>query len=318
MKKILITGGTGFAGSHLIDFYLENNPDYQLHSIKRRRANVDNIGHLIVGSVKWYDCDITDAHAVEDIIKLIQPDIIHHLAAQSFVPASWSNPIYTFDVNLNGTIHILEAVKKHSPHTILQVASSSETYGIPDIIPITEKNLPEPCSPYAVSKLAMDRICAQYKKSFGIKTVITRAFNHTGPRRGVEFVCSTFAKQISDIEKIGGGTIKVGNLESKRDFTDVRDMVRAYVVSVEECEYGVPYNICSEKMVTIQYVLDFLLSIKKVGVNIVVEKDPERMRPSDLHTLIGDCTQFKNKTGWETTISLERSLGDLLNFWRDK
>jgi GDP-4-dehydro-6-deoxy-D-mannose reductase len=318
MKRILITGATGFAGSHLVDLYLRNHRDYQIHCIKRRRANIDYIKHVLLDArVQWHDVDITDAHAVEALISRNKFDVIHHLAAQSFVPASWTNPSATFETNVIGSLHIIEAVKNTSKDTIIQIASSSEIYGIPLVLPITEESLPEPCSPYAVSKLALDRLAAQYHKSYGIKTVITRGFNHTGPRRGAEFVCSTFAKQIAEIEKNSMLTpcISVGNLSAVRDFTDVRDMVKAYELSVERCKYGTPYNICSGRKVSIQWILDELLKLSSVNVDIMI--DHTRMRPSDLHTLQGDASKFITDTGWTREYKLEETLKDLLTYWRE-
>ena len=176
--KVLVTGGTGFVGSHLLDLYLEKE-NVELYSIKRRRANIDNVKH-IMDKISWHDCDITDAYSVEHTIQKIKPDIIFHLAAQSFVPASWIYPIRTVEVNVLGNLNILEAVRKFVPECIIQVASSSEVYGIPKVLPISEENtIPEPVSPYGVSKLAMDRFAVQYHRSYGIKTVITRAFNHS-------------------------------------------------------------------------------------------------------------------------------------------
>jgi len=315
MRRILITGATGFAGSHLLDLYLKDSEDYEIHCIKRRRANIDYVKHLILDDrIFWHDVDITDSHAIQTLIYQNKFYAIHHLAAQSFVPLSWTNPSMTFEVNVNASLHIIEAVKKTSLETIIQIASSSEIYGIPEKTPIDEGCLPEPCSPYAVSKLALDRLAAQYHKSYGVKTVITRGFNHTGPRRGAEFVCSTFAKQIAEHEREGAGIIKVGNLEAIRDFTDVRDMVQAYKLAVERCDYGIPYNVCSGRQVTIQWVLDHLLDCS--NVNVTIEQDPERMRPSDLHTLQGNPSKFIEKTGWVRAYELEQTLEDLLNYWR--
>lgn len=313
--RILITGGTGFVGSHLLDFYLATQPDTELHSIKRRRANVDNVKH-ITNKVYWHDCDITDLHAVEYIIQKIKPDIIYHLAAQSFVPASWIYPVRTIEVNVIGSVNIFEAVRKFCPECIIQVASSSEIYGIPKILPITEENtIPEPVSPYGVSKLAMDRFAVQYHKSYGLKTVITRAFNHGGIRRGSEFVCSSFAKQIAEIEKGKRDIIHVGNLEASRDFLDIRDVITAYFLSISKCDYGTPYNIASGKIVTIQCLLDTMISFSKKDIKI--KQDPERMRPSDLHTLQGDATKFMEKTGWRPQYCIERTWLDILNYWRE-
>lgn len=316
-KRIFITGGTGFAGSHLIDLYLKQYPDYKLFSIKRRRSDVDNIKHLKDGQVKWFDCDITDAYSVEKTIREIQPDVIHHLAAQSFVPASWDYPVRTIEVNIVGSLNILEAVKNFAPECIIQVASSSEIYGIPRYIPINEDTPTDPISPYAVSKLAMDRLAFQYHKSFDLKTVITRSFNYTGERRGSEFVCSSFAKQIAEIElKIKKPVIMTGNLSAKRDFTDVKDMVKAFLISTERCNYGTPYVVASKKMVTIQWVLDTLLGFTQK--KITVQQDDSRMRPSDLHVLKGNPEKFMLRTEWKPEYKLEQTLSDLLEYWRKK
>lgn len=311
--KVLVTGGTGFVGSHLLDLYLEKE-NVELYSIKRRRANIDNVKH-IMDKVNWYDCDITDAYSVEHTIQKIKPDVIFHLAAQSFVPASWMYPIRTVEVNVLGSLNILEAVRKFIPECIVQVASSSEVYGIPKVLPISEINtIPEPVSPYGVSKLAMDRFAVQYHRSYGIKTVITRAFNHSGPRRGEEFVCSSFAKQIAEIEKGKRKIIKVGNLDAKRDFTDVRDIVNAYSLAINKCDYGIPYNIASGRIISIKEILNILLNYSQIKIEVV--EDPERLRPSDLHTLQGNATRFIEKTNWKSQYKLEQTLLDLLEYWR--
>ena len=317
MKKILITGITGFVGSHLADFYLKQD-NVDLWGIKKWRSDLDNIKH-IENKIKWKECDITDTHSVESVVKEIRPDIIHHLAAMSYVPSSWLYPQRTVEINVIGSLNFFEAIRKYVPDCIIQIASSSEVYGIPTELPINEKMLPNPCSPYGVSKLAMDRFASQYYQSFGVKIVITRGFNHTGPRRGSEFVCSTFAKQIAEIEiekKMKEPIIKVGNLQAKRDFTDVRDMVKAYVVSVDKCKFGEPYNIASGISWKIEIILQMLISYSPAY--IIIEQDPNRMRPSDLHTLSGDASKFWKETGWIPEIPFEQTLLDLLNFWRKK
>ena len=316
MKKIFITGGTGFVGSHLLDLYLKDD-NVELFSIKRRRSNVDNVEH-IKNRVTWFDVDITDAHCIESVIREINPDVIHHLAAQSFVKASFTNPAATIEVNLLASLHILEAVKKFAKDCIVHVASSSEVYGIPEEVPITEKMVPCPISPYAISKLAMDHASMQYHRSYGIKTVITRTFNHGGPRRGKEFVCSSFAKQIADIEKgLKEPIIEVGNLESFRDFTDVRDIIVAYRLAIEKCNYGEPYNIASNKTISIKEILDKLLSFSSFD-NVDIRQDKDRLRPSDLNILQGDATKFITATEWQPKYSLDEMLLDLLNYWREK
>jgi len=315
MKKIFITGGTGFCGSHLLDAYLERD-DVKLFAIKRWRSRTENVEHIKDG-VEWIECDITDAGAVNKVIKNIKPDIIHHLAAQSFVTTSWLYPAKTFNVNIMGSLYLFEAVMNHCPEAIVQVASSSEIYGVPKFIPITEAAIPEPCSPYAVSKLAMDRLAAQFHKSYGMKSVITRAFNHEGARRGDVFVISSFAKQLMEIKHgIRNHTIEVGNLDSKRDWTNVRDMVKAYIVAVEKCSYGEPYNICSNNSVSVKEMLGELTKLSGLKVKIKISK--ERIRPSDLYVLEGDNSKFCKKTGWKPESSLTEILKETLEYWDEK
>lgn len=267
--------------------------------------------------IKWKECDITDAHSVSEIIKEIKPDIIHHLAAMSFVPASWKYPARTMEVNLIGTINLFEAIREFSPKTVIQVASSSETYGIPKSLPITEKHILQPCSPYGVSKAAMDLAAQQYYKSYKLSIIITRAFNHSGKRRGSEFVCSSFAKQIAEIELLNKEPIiKVGNLSSLRDFTDVRDMCDAYLLAVKMCNPGEPYNISSNFSVSIQNVLDMLINMSPLKITTII--DITRLRPSDLDKLEGDSNNFRRLTGWTNKITLENTMKDLLNYWREK
>lgn len=247
-----------------------------------------------------------------------KPDYIFHLAAQSFVPMSWRAPTDTMETNLIGTIHLFEAVRKLKISPKIQFAGSSEEYGFvyPDELPIKEENPLRPLSPYGVSKLAADKLSYQYCISYGLHIVVTRGFNHIGPRRGDVFVTSNFAKQIAEIEKGKEPVIHVGNLEASRDFTDVRDMVRAYLLALEKCQPAEPYNICSGKTIRIKDVLDMLLSM--TDKQIEIRQDPDRMRPSDVDVLQGDCSKFKKQTGWKQTIPFEKTLEDLLDYWRER
>jgi len=202
---------------------------------------------------------------------------------------------------------------------VVQIAGSSEEYGMvyPDELPIRETNPLRPLSPYSVSKVAEDRLGYQYHMSYGLKTVITRAFNHTGPRRGDVFATSNFAKQVTEIEKgLKEPVMYVGNLNATRDFSDVRDIVKAYWLAATKCEYGEVYNICSEKTRTIQSILDLLLTM--TDKNIEIKQDTSRMRPSDVEVLHGDCSKFREKTGWRPEIPFEKTMSDLLNYWREK
>ncbi|HUS52027.1 MAG TPA: GDP-mannose 4,6-dehydratase [Candidatus Bathyarchaeia archaeon] len=316
MKKVLITGITGFVGSHLSEFLLKSN--YQVFGTARPRSKTENIDHLR-SKIRLFDADILDSHSVYEVVKTARPDYIFHLAAQSFVPTSWASPANTLETNLIGTVHLFEAVRKLEIKPRIQIACSSEEYGLvkPGEIPVRETNPLRPLSPYAVSKVAMDMLGYQYFQSYRMKIVRTRAFNHTGPRRGESFVCSNFARQIAEIEKgKREPVLRVGNLAAKRDFTDVRDIVRGYLLAVQKGKPGEVYNLCSGRAIKIEQVLKMLLDFSKAKVK--VEKDPDRMRPSDLPVLEGDYSKFRKETGWKPKIAFEKTLKDLLDYWRER
>ena len=315
MEKALITGITGFVGSHLAEFLLEKNID--VFGTIRWRSRMENIDHF-KKKVHLIEADIKDAHSMKDVVNSVLPDYIFHLAAQSFVPASFKSPSEALMINIVGTSNLLEAVRSSNCSPVIQVAGSSEEYGLvyPDEVPIKETNPLRPMSPYGVSKVAEDLLSRQYFMSYGLKTVVTRAFNHTGPRRGEVFVTSNFAKQIVEIEKgLKPPVIYVGNLKAKRDFTDVRDIVEAYWLAVNKCKHGDVYNICSENAITIEKMLEMLLSMSRQKIK--VEQDPARMRPSDVEVLLGDCSKFRRETGWKPKIKFEKTLKDLLDYWRE-
>jgi len=318
MKKVLITGATGFVGSHLADYILANHPDYEIVALKRWRSDMNNVKHLMNNPrVEFVDCSIDDSKSVDGVFMDRKFEKCFHLAAQSFVKQSWDSPAETLNTNIIGTLNILESIRKFNPECVIQIAGSSEQYGFQETYPLHEDMILRPLSPYAVSKVAEENLGYQYFKSYGIKAVLLRTFNHEGPRRGEVFVTSTFAKQIAEIEKgLKPSVIMHGNLESYRDYTDVRDVVKAYWLATEKCEYGVPYNICSGNLTKIDDVLNTLLSFSTV--KITRQSDPERMRPSDLTKLQGDNSKFVNKTGWKPTISVNDMLKDTLNYWRGK
>ena len=316
MKNALITGITGFVGSHLAEYLLSIG--VEVYGTIRWRSRTENIEN-IKEKIHLIDTDIKDAHSMQSAVDEVQPDYIFHLAAQSFVPTSWHAPAETLNTNILGNANLLEAVRKSDCDPVIQIAGSSEEYGLvyPDEVPIKETNPLRPMSPYGVSKVAQDLLSRQYYMSYGLKVVVTRAFNHTGPRRGDVFVTSNFAKQIAEIEKgLKEPVIYVGNLNAQRDFSDVRDIVRAYWLAVNKCDYGEVYNISLEKGRTIQSVLDLLLSM--TDVNVEVKQDPSRMRPSDVMILQGDCSKFKEKTGWKPEIPFEKTMMDLVDYWKGK
>jgi GDP-4-dehydro-6-deoxy-D-mannose reductase len=322
MKKILITGATGFVGSWLLEYYLQQK-NVEVIGTKRRRSNMENVEHLRE-KVRFVDFELNDGSLVSKVIKEEQPDVVHHLAAQTYVPLSFKAPEETVRTNISGTLYLLEATREHAPDCVFHFAGSSEEYGavnvFEDEFPITESNLLRPLSPYGASKVAGDLLCQQYFKSYEVKTVITRAFNHTTCRRGVEFVTSNFSKQVAEIEKGKRKKISVGNLEAVRDFTDARDMVRAYGLAVQNCEYGTPYNICSGFGIPIGKVLEILFDLSSLKGNLksYVEVDGTRLRPSDVPILTCNSSKFREKTGWKPEILFEKTMEDLLNYWREK
>lgn len=317
--RVLITGITGFAGSHLAEYILEHQPGVEVYGIRRWRSRIENVEHLL-DKIQIVECNIVDASSVKALIADVRPDKIFHLAAQSFVPSSWNAPAESLTTNILGQLNIFEALRESKlMDTWVQIACSSEEYGMvyPDEIPIRETNQLRPLSPYAVSKVTQDVLGYQYFMSYGIKAVRTRGFNHTGPRRGEVFVCSNFSKQVVEIERNKRPPVLyVGNLEARRDFTDVRDMVRAYWLSTEKCEPGEVYNICTGSSVSIQDLLGLVLS--HTNMEIEVRQDPARLRPSDVPLLEGDCSKFQRATGWKPEIPFRQTLSDIMDYWRDR
>ncbi len=313
--RVLITGITGFAGSHLADFALDQE-GVEVYGIRRWRSPTENIDHL-VDQLNIVECDLRDAASVTSMIDRIRPDRIFHLAAQSYVPTSWHAPAESLETNIMGQLNVFEALRQTGCDARIHIAGSSEEYGLVyrDEVPITEANPLRPLSPYAVSKVTQDLLAYQYFRSYGTHTIRTRGFNHTGPRRGEVFVVSNFAKQIALIEADAREpTIRVGNLEAERDFTDVRDVVRGYWLILEHGEAGDVYNIASGKSWKIQAVLDLLLSFSEVDIK--VELDPERLRPSDVELLLGDASKLRAVTGWEPVIPFEQTARETLDYWR--
>jgi GDP-4-dehydro-6-deoxy-D-mannose reductase len=315
LRRVLVTGVTGFAGSHLVDYMLERG-DCEIFGIQRWRSRTENIEHFM-DRITLLECDLRDASSTRDTLETVRPDWVFHLAAQSFVPTSWLAPTESLTTNILGQVNLFEAVRRLNLDCRIQLACSSEEYGMvyPNEIPIRETNPLRPLSPYAVSKVTQDMLGYQYWMSWKVDSVRTRGFNHEGPRRGPVFVASDFAKQIVDIEKgRRAPVVNVGNLEAKRDFTDVRDMVRAYWLALEKGEPGEVYNIATGRAWRIREVLDLLLSMTKTKIE--VRQDPARLRPSDVPILVGDATKFVKTTGWQPTIPFEQTVMDMLDYWR--
>jgi GDPmannose 4,6-dehydratase len=326
-KKALITGITGMVGSHLADFLLKKT-DWDVYGMCRWRSPLDNIEHLLTKANKndrvylLYG-DLRDYVSLREVIKKSKPDYVFHLAAQSYPKTSFDSPIDTLDTNINGTTRLLEAIKELKDagtiDPVIHVCSSSEVFGrVPkDKIPINEEVTFHPASPYAISKVGTDLVGRFYAQAYGLKAMSTRMFTHTGPRRGDVFAESTFAKQIAMIEaKLIEPVVQVGNLDSMRTWADVRDAVRAYymLVTINPIP-GEYYNIGGTYSCTIGDMLKHLLSLAKVK-NIKVEVDKERLRPIDADLQIPDTKKFQKHTGWKPEISFEKTMQDLLDFWR--
>lgn len=316
--RVLITGVTGFAGSHLAEYLLARGDTvYGTYRVRSRMELLHELPQELRNRLHLVECELKDANSVDDLIDTVRPEAIFHLAAQSFVPTSWNSPDDTLVNNIVSEVNIFEAVRRFKQNSRIQIACSSEEYGLvhPNEVPITEQNPLRPLSPYGVSKVAQDLLGYQYHHSYGLHVVRTRTFNHEGPRRGESFVLSNFALQIARIEQGKQPPIlEVGNLEAVRDFTDVRDIVRAYVLAVEQGNAGEVYNLGSGHTWRIGDALNKLLNITKTSID--VRPSPSRMRPSDVMILQCDATKFMRLTGWQPSIPFEQTLQNLLDYWR--
>ena len=332
--KALITGITGMVGSHLAD-YLLSNTEWDIYGVCRWRSPLDNVEHLLervnVHDRIYFDyADLNDEISLIKTIKTIKPDYIFHLAAQSYPLTSFTAPIDTLNTNIIGTCRLLEAIRleitnnpSYSP--IIHICASSEVFGkiSADKIPkdgINEECPFDPASPYAISKVGADLLGRYYADAYNMTVMTTRMFTHTGPRRGDVFHESTFAKQIAMAEAgLIPPIIKVGNLKSMRTYADVRDAVRAYfmLVTVNPVP-GAYYNIGGSYSCEVGDTLNTLISYSTIKEKIIIEVDPERLRPIDADLQIPDCRKFKQVTGWEPEISFEKTMYDLLDYWRCK
>lgn len=315
---ILITGITGFVGSHLAEYILNLEAEHQIYGLCRWRSPKDNLAK-VYNKITLLEADLCDLSALIRHIKAVKPEIIFHLAAQSYVLTSFNSPVHTLWTNVIGTTNLLEAVRIVGIDPIIHICSSSEVYGqvSESDVPIKETCPFRPASPYAVSKVAEDMVGLQYWISYRMRTIRARMFTHTGPRRGDVFAMSFFAKQIAASElNLKEPVIRVGNLKSVRTFCDVRDTVRAYWIMVNQCHAGEVYNIGGNRTLTIGEALDILLSYSKKKFQIKV--DPGLMRPSDVTLQIPCIDKFRERTGWEPEILLEKTLRDLLDYWRQE
>lgn len=305
--RALITGVDGFVGYYLTKHLLKQGDEVFGTTILSDYINED---------IKVYPMNILESDVVDAVIDKVKPDAIYHLAGQSAVGLSWQKPTLTMNINVNGTINILEAVRKKRLHTKILVIGSSDEYGpvTPEECPIKEERAIQPVSPYGISKVAQEQVASLYAKAYGMQVVMTRSFNHIGPRQGKNFVVADFASKIAEIERGAEPILKVGNLEAYRDFTDVRDIVRGYHLLIKYGKAGEVYNIGSGRRIKIREILDILIGLSTADIK--VELDKERLRPSDVPLIQCDNTKIKADTGWDTVNDIHLTLRDTLNYWR--
>jgi GDP-4-dehydro-6-deoxy-D-mannose reductase len=312
--RILITGVSGFIGSHLSEFLLRKN--IEVHGTYFKEEELVNIKEF-KDRIDLHLLDVRDEEKVKQLIKDTEPEVIYHLAAQSFPTVSWEKPKETLETNVLGTTYIFEAVKYLGLDSKILVACSSAEYGFvtEDEVPVKEDHRLLPLHPYGVSKVAQDLLAYQYYKNFGMKSLRVRIFNTTGPRKTND-VCSDFTKQIAAIEKgLMENRMSVGNLEGRRDITDVRDMVNAFWLVCEKGKLGEVYNICSSRAHKIQHLLDIMLKLSTVSINVF--QDPKKMRPSDEPIIMGDNAKIRSDCGWEPKIPIEETIRNMLDYWRN-
>ena len=313
--RILITGLNGFAGRYLEE-YLSSISGIKIGGTIFAR-NFQEAKKSFPKNVSAFKCDLTDKKATGIVVKSFKPDAVFHLAGIASTGDSWDEAEKVLQTNIMSQLNILNALKEHSPKAKIIIISSAQVYGSvkKKELPTTEFTKLRPTNPYTVSKITQESLGYQYFNSFGIPAVILRPSNHIGPRQEAFFAVAHFAKQIIDIEKgLQRPVIKVGNLESLRDFTDVRDIVKAYYLAILKCKPGEIYNIGSGHAVKMKDILKKLLSLSKVKIKVKIDKN--LLRPSDVPVLEVDCSKFKKKTGWKPEISLDKTLKDTLDYWR--
>jgi len=325
--NVLITGITGMVGSHLADYLIEHT-NWNIYGMCRWRSPMDNVAHLIERANKkdrvfFIDGDLCDIFSLQNAIEECLPDIVFHLAAQSYPSTSFTSPIQTLNTNILGTARLLESLRRCSTiDPIIHICSSSEVFGRvrKENIPINEECSFHPASPYSISKIGTDFIGRFHAEAYGQKVVVTRMFTHTGPRRGEIFAESTFAKQIAMIENnLIPHVVKTGNLASLRTWSDVRDAVRAYYLLVTKNPIpGEYYNIGGTFSCSVGDMLNYLISISTHKDTIKVETEPSRIRPLDADLQVPDTNKFNSHTGWAPEIPFETTIQDLLNYWRKR
>ena len=318
--NILITGGTGFVGSHMIDYILKYaiKPNQKLYCTKRWMEDTKNVDHIDDKRFEFIDCDLLDANSIRRAVEISKPEKVFHFAAQSFPEVSFKIPIITLQTNTVATTHLLEAIKESDYDPVIVSVSTSEVYGMPeeDEVPIKETNPIRAANPYSISKVGHDLMSQYYYKAYGMKIIITRMFSHEGARRGKQFALSSFAYQVVQNEKgKGDGFIRHGNLESTRTYAHIDDAINAYWVCSNSNKFGEVYNIGGSETCTVGDALDKLIdmSTKK---DLKKKLDEDRVRPTDITLQIPDTTKFRHEFAWTPMKNLTNVCEDLLNYWR--
>jgi GDP-4-dehydro-6-deoxy-D-mannose reductase len=310
--KIFITGATGFVGRHLIN--LLKSPEYKIYgtSFPEKPGPDDKKKNIVY-------LDIKSEEEISEAVKKAQPDWIFHLAAISKVKYSWEKRRETMETNVMGTFYVIEAVRKFVPQARVLFVSSSDVYGTLLVIKkaLREEDIFHVTSPYAFTKVTGEILSKFYAQFEGINIIIARSFPHTGPGQSSDFVCSDWACQIARIEKgLAEPIIKVGDIRVKRDFLDVRDVVKAYLLLMKKGKKGEVYNVCSGKLVSLRKILDILLSYSSKKIKVKV--DPQKKRKIDIPCLLGDNNKIERETSWKPEIPIEKTLLDLLEYWRQR
>ncbi|MCD6419509.1 MAG: GDP-mannose 4,6-dehydratase, partial [Synergistetes bacterium] len=310
MQKALVTSGEGFVGRHLVDALARQG--YEVHATCKSECEEE-----LPTSAVYHVCDVVSPNRVNELLFALKPDVIFHLAGISFVPDSFDDPWQVFEVNLRGALNILSVSCRLSERPMVVLIGSGEEYGVVDekLLPTDETTPLRPLSPYAVSKASADLLGYQYFSVYGLPVVRVRPFNHTGPGQSPRFVCSSFAKQIAMIEKgKQEPVIAVGNVSAVRDFTDVRDVINAYMLLVRYGRQGDVYNVCSGKGYRISDILDMLIDMTDTKVEVRI--DESKLREIDIPVMVGDCSKLVKETGWKRKYEIKETLRDLLNYWR--
>ena len=319
--NILITGGTGFVGSHMIDYILDNETDVKIYATKRWMEDTKNVDHINDDRFQFIDCDLLDGMSVKRAVEISKPDKVFHFAAQSFPDVSFKIPVITLQTNVIGTTHLLESIKDSDYDPVVVSISSSEVYGNPseDEIPIKETNPIRPANPYSISKVGHDLMSQYYYKAYGVKVIVTRMFSHEGARRGKQFALSSFSYQIVQNEKLikNDCGIRHGNLESVRTYNHIEDAIIAYWLCSESDRYGEVYNIGGDYTCTVGDALDMLISKSEISDALNKVLDPKRVRPTDITLQIPSSDKFREHFNWKPKKDLTHICDDLLNYWRE-